>query len=62
VDLLLAAIGLGHRGVHHLQHDRRDVETGAVALDVRNDRLIRHVERVVGVDGDLLALVGTLMC
>jgi hypothetical protein len=35
VDLALAAVGLGHRGVDHLDHHRRDVEAGAVALDVR---------------------------
>ena len=45
VDLALAAVGLGHRGVDHLQHHRRDVQAGAVALDVGNDRLVGHVER-----------------
>jgi hypothetical protein len=56
VDLLLAAVGLGHGRVHHLEHHRRDVDTGAIALDVGDDRLVRHLERHVGVDGDLLAL------
>ena len=51
----LAAVGLGHRRVDHLDHHRRDVDAGAVALDVRDDRLVGHVEREVGVDGDLLA-------
>jgi hypothetical protein len=55
VDLLLAAVGLGHRGIDHLQHHRSDVEAGAVALDERDDGLIGHVEREVRVDGDLLA-------
>jgi hypothetical protein len=39
VDLALAAIGLGHRGIDHLEHHRRDVQTRAVALDEGNDRL-----------------------
>ncbi|MNV15132.1 hypothetical protein D3C71_1058450 [compost metagenome] len=55
VDLLLAAVGLGHCGVHHLEHHRRDVQPGAVAFDERNDRLIGHIERIVSVDRDLLA-------
>jgi hypothetical protein len=55
VDLALAAVALGDRGVHHLQHHRGDVEAGAVALDVRNDGLVGHVEREVGIDRDLLA-------
>ena len=55
VDLALAAVGLGDRGVDDLDHHRRDVEAGAVALDVRDDRLVRNVEAKIRVDGDLLA-------
>jgi len=60
LDLALALVGLGHRGVDHLEHHRRDVEARAVALDVGNDRLIGHVQRVILVDGDLLPALGHL--
>jgi hypothetical protein len=60
VDFFPSAIGLGHRSVHHLEHHRRDVEPGAITLDVRHDGLVWHVERHVGVDGDLLAFLGYL--
>jgi hypothetical protein len=42
VDLALAAVGLGHRSIDHLEHHRRDVEARAVTLDVGNDGLVRH--------------------
>jgi hypothetical protein len=42
VDLLLAAVGLGHRGVDHLDHHRGDVHADAVAFDVGDDRIVRH--------------------
>ena len=60
VDLALAAIGLLHGGIHHLQHHRRDVEAGAIPLDVGHDGVVRHVEGEILVDGDLLALIGHL--
>jgi hypothetical protein len=60
VDLFLAAVGLGHGCVHHLEHHRRDVHAGAVAFDERNDRLVRHVQGHVGIDGDFLAFGGHL--
>ena len=52
------AVGLGHRGVHHLEHDRRDVDADAVALDEGNDGVVGNVEAVVFVDGDLLTIGG----
>ena len=58
VDLLLAAVRLGNRGIHDLEHHRRDVETGAVTFNVRNNRLIGHIQRHVGIDSDLLAFGG----
>jgi hypothetical protein len=60
VDLLGAAVGLGHGRIDHLDHHRGDVEAGAVTLDVRNDGVVRDVEREVGVDRDLLAAFGHL--
>jgi hypothetical protein len=60
VDLLLARVGLGHRRIDDLDHDRRDVDTGAVALDVGNDRLVGHHEGEIGVDLDLLPALGHL--
>ena len=55
VDLPLAAVGLRDRRVDHPDHHRRDVETGAIALDVGDDRVVRDVEARILVDGDLLA-------
>ena len=52
-----AARELGHhRRGHHLEHHGGDVQAGAIAFDIGDDRLVRHVERHVGVDGDLLPL------
>ena len=55
-NLALAAVGLGNRRVNHLDHHRRDIQPRTVTLDVRNDGLIRHVQRHVRVDGDFLAV------
>ena len=44
VNLLLTPIGLGHRRIHHLDHDRSDVKTGSVSLDVRDDGIVGDVE------------------
>jgi hypothetical protein len=38
---LAAAVGLGNRGVDDLDHDRRDIDADAVALDEGNDRIVR---------------------
>ena len=51
---------VGHSCIDHLDHHWRDVLTGAVTFDERNDRLIGHVERKVSVDCDLLAAFGHL--
>ena len=59
-DLPLAAVGLLHRGVDHLQHHGRDVDPGAVALDVGNDRVVGHLEREVLAHADLVAPGGHL--
>jgi hypothetical protein len=55
LDLPLATVGFGHSGVDNLDHDRSDVETGAITLDVGNDRLIGHGKREIGIDADLFA-------
>ena len=60
VDFLLAAVGLGHSGIHHLQHDRRDVRARTVTFNKRNDRLVLHIQRIVGIDGNFLTLGGHL--
>jgi hypothetical protein len=56
VDLLLAAVGLRHCRVDHLDHHRRDVHADAVAFDEGNDRIVRH--RLAG--NDFLAVLGNL--
>ncbi len=55
-DLLLAAVGLGHGGIDHCLHHRRDVDTNAVALDEGDDRIVgRRLAR-----DDFLTLAGYL--
>src|SRR5690606_22940053 len=60
VDLALATVGLLHSSVHDLDHDGRDIGAGAITFDVRNDGLIRHVQREIGIDRDFLAPCGNL--
>ena len=55
MDFLGAAIGFGHGRVNHLQHHRGDVLPGAIAFNERDDRLIRHIEGIVRINGDFLA-------
>jgi hypothetical protein len=55
VDLALAAIDLGHGSIHHLAHHRAHVHAHAVTLDEGDDGLVGHIQRLVGVDGDVLA-------
>ena len=50
VDLALAAIGLGHRGIDNLDHHGGDIGTCAIALDVGNDGFVRNIDRIVGVN------------
>src|SRR5471032_2577169 len=56
VDFLLARVRFLDRGIHDLDHHRRDVDTRAVALDERDDWLVGNVERKIGVDGDLVTI------
>ena len=56
VDLALAAICLCHSSIDHLDHHRADVQTSAVAFDVRNDRLVGYVERCIGVDSNFVTI------
>src|SRR5690606_3929206 len=60
VNLALAAVGLGNRSVHHLEHDRGNVYPSTVALDIGDDGLVRYIEREIGIDRDLLAPGGNL--
>jgi hypothetical protein len=46
-DAPAAAVGLGDGGVDDRAHHRRDVDADAVALDERDDRVVRHLERAV---------------
>ena len=36
------------------------VHAGAVALNIRNDRLVRNIQRIIRIDRDLLTLGGNL--
>src|SRR6202000_1292119 len=48
------AVGLLDRRVDHLDHHWRDIDTSAIAFDIRNDRLVGNVEREIRIDGDLV--------
>ena len=50
--------GRKKEGVDDIEHDGCDIRSDPVALDIRNDRKIRDVDRVVRVDRDSLAIGG----
>src|SRR4029079_11764476 len=54
-DRLLPAVGLLHRRVDDLDHHRRDVDSGAIPFDERDDRVVWDTEREILVDRDLRA-------
>src|SRR6202040_3671266 len=54
MNLALAAIGLEHRSVEHPHARAPDVAAGTVALDERDDRLVRYTQLAVR-DRDFLS-------
>ena len=50
----------GHDLVAASTGDEIVCRAGAIAFDVRDDRLVRHIEGHVGIDGDFLAFCGHL--
>src|SRR6056297_2247912 len=59
-DAALAAVRAAHRGVDHVLHDRRHVPADAVALDERDDGLVRPVPPEVPVHADDVAALRDL--
>ena len=57
-DGATATVALCDRGVDYIDHDRRDVDADAVALDERNDGTIRNVQAAVFGHGDPVSVVG----
>src|SRR5690606_25783230 len=55
-NLALATVGFLHGSVDDLDHYRTDVHTNAVAFYIRNDRIVRNVQGVIGVDGDFVTV------
>ncbi|MNF66429.1 hypothetical protein D3C84_482200 [compost metagenome] len=53
-DLASTAVGLGNGGIHHLDHDRADVDADAVALDEGDDRVVRYIQGHICIDGDFV--------
>ena len=51
-DFALTAVGFINGCIDDLDHDRADIDTDAVTFDVRNDRVVGHVQGVVCIDGD----------
>ena len=52
----LALIGFLDGFVHHSNHDRRDINAGAIALDEWNDWIDGHIQCLVSIDRDFFAL------
>jgi len=57
-DLAIIAVGDLDSRFDDIEHDRCDITSDPVALDIRNDRKIRDVDRMVRVDRDSLAVGG----
>ena len=47
LDLAFVAVGFLNGGVDYVQHDRRYIDTDAIAFDKWNDRKIRDIEAIV---------------
>ena len=58
VDLALAAVGLRHRRINHLDHDRADINTCTIAFDIGDDGIVRHRQGKISVDRNFLPLGG----
>src|SRR5690606_12587318 len=56
LDLPLLAVSARDRGVDHILHDRRDIDADAITDYAGNDGAVRHIERVIAIDGDRLAV------
>src|SRR5690606_8966548 len=53
------AIGFFDCRIHYLAHDRRDIGGDTVALDKRDDRMVGHVQRSIGIYRNLCAALGS---
>ena len=53
VDLARTAVGLLHRSIDHLEHHRRDIHAHTITHDEGNDGIVRDIEGVIGIGGDL---------
>ena len=60
MNLARPTVGLGDRGVHDFEHDGRDIEPGAVSLDVRDDRVVGNMQRKIRINRDLGTIRGDL--
>ena len=56
----LTLVGFLHSCVDHLDHDGGDVDTRAIAFNVRNDGVIGNVQCIVGIDRNFASLGGQL--
>jgi hypothetical protein len=58
MDLSLASIGFGNSRINHFEHDRCDIKTRSIALNVGNDGLQRNGQGHVLIDNNFFALGG----
>ncbi len=59
---LVLAVGLGHRRVQHRACGLRDIRAGAIALDVENNRPVRHRKSPGGGCGHHFTLFMVMLC
>ena len=50
VDLASPSVSFCNRRVDHLEHHRSDVESRAIALNIRNDRIMGNMQRKIRID------------
>ena len=60
VNTALTVVGFLHCFIHHAHHDRRNINTRAIALDEGNDWMKRHIQCLVSIDRDFLTLCWNL--
>ena len=53
-DFALAAVSFSNSCVNNFDHDRADINTGTIAFDIRDDRIIRNIQGKIGIDRNLL--------
>ncbi len=54
-DFALATVSFFYGSIDDLDHDRGNIEADAITFDVGDDRVIRNVQGMVGINGNFVA-------